>query len=431
MSSAFFDDPRLLAPRQTVKTLRPDGGFELVSPEPLQPYARCVGEWLEHWARDTPDAPSFAEPSAAGGWAVLNWRELRRQVGAVAQRLLDLDLPPGRPVVILSDNALHHLVLTLAALHVGRAVCAVSSGYCRLAQGDFGKIHGILRTLEPALVYASDAAVYAPALVDCGVPDALRVFSPRRGHRARRAGLRALAGHRRDCGRARRVPGHHARRPRPSTCSRRAPPARPKIAINTHRMLCANQKQMLAAELAFPQGRAAGDRCPGCPGATPSVPTTTSAWCCATAARFYIDEGRPVPGLMDRTSVRNLREVQPNAVLQRAPRLRCADAARAGAADDVLAPGTSSGRLKGMLFYAAAARCPRPLGDRLESRGCARRCSAEKVWFTSVLGRHRDFAPCHHQCATGVSTSRACIGLPVARHLHQVPAQRRTSSRCA
>jgi feruloyl-CoA synthase len=54
----------MLAPRQTVRTAW-DGGFELHSPEPLQPYARCVGEWLEHWARETPDAAAFAEPSAA------------------------------------------------------------------------------------------------------------------------------------------------------------------------------------------------------------------------------------------------------------------------------------------------------------------------------------------------------------------------------
>ena len=26
-------------------------GFVLRSPEPLKPYARCIGEWLEHWAR--------------------------------------------------------------------------------------------------------------------------------------------------------------------------------------------------------------------------------------------------------------------------------------------------------------------------------------------------------------------------------------------
>ena len=137
-------------------------------PEPLQPHARCVGEWLEHWAAQTPDAIAFAEPAAVADtgarWKTLSWAELRQQVGAVAQALLNLALPAGKPVVVLSDNALDHLVLLLAGMHVGRAVCTVSSGYCRLAGGDFSRIHGILQTLDPALVYASDAATYAPAL---------------------------------------------------------------------------------------------------------------------------------------------------------------------------------------------------------------------------------------------------------------------------
>ncbi len=73
-------------------------------------------------------------------------------MGAVAQALLDLDLAPDGPVVVLSDNSLDHLVLLLAGMHIGRAVCTVSSGYCRLAGGDFSRIHGILQSLQPALI---------------------------------------------------------------------------------------------------------------------------------------------------------------------------------------------------------------------------------------------------------------------------------------
>ena len=60
---------------------------------------------------------------------------MRQRVGSVAQALLDLQLPAQQPIVVLSDNALDHLVLMLAAMHIGRAVCTVSSGYCRLANG--------------------------------------------------------------------------------------------------------------------------------------------------------------------------------------------------------------------------------------------------------------------------------------------------------
>src|SRR6187431_3246026 len=99
---------------RVLRSDRADGSFTLRSPEPLQAYARCVGEWLEHWARETPGATAFAEPAAAGEWTWLSWRDLRQRVGAVAQALLDLKVPAGRPIVVLSDNGLDHLVLLLA-----------------------------------------------------------------------------------------------------------------------------------------------------------------------------------------------------------------------------------------------------------------------------------------------------------------------------
>ena len=77
----LFDDLQMLAPPRTVRVRFDDGSFVLRSPEPLQPYARCIGEWLEHWARATPDAPAFAERAPAGGWRRLSWRETRAQVG--------------------------------------------------------------------------------------------------------------------------------------------------------------------------------------------------------------------------------------------------------------------------------------------------------------------------------------------------------------
>jgi len=85
MPSSFFDNARMLAPRQVLRT------------------------------------------ETDGGWRRLNWRALRQRVGAVGQALLNLDLSLHKPP-------------------------------------------------DPAMVYASDAKTYGPALHDAGI-QAMAVFS--------------------------------------------------------------------------------------------------------------------------------------------------------------------------------------------------------------------------------------------------------------
>ena len=353
----FLGNPEMLAPRRAVREDLDGGVFVLRSPEPLAPFERCVGEWLERWARETPDAPAFAEPAVGGGWTTLRWAALRRRVGSVAQSLLDLHLKPGAPVVVLSDNALDHLVLVLATMHIGRASCTVSSGYCRLAGGDFSRIHGILRTLDPALVYASDAATYAPALVDAGL-DAVKLFS--RGAEAHPGALSfdALAATAETpavmAAFARVTPDTHAKYLLTSGST-----GHPKVVINTHRMLCANQ-QMLAQTLRF-MTREKPVLLDWLPWSHTFGGNHNTHMVLKHGGTMYIDDGRPMPGLVDKT-IAHLREVRPT-VYFNVPRgyemmLPALEADRELAARFL-------GELR-MLFYAGAGM-PEPAWKRLEA----------------------------------------------------------------
>lgn len=398
--SSFFDDPRLLAPRQVERVDLGNGAFLLRNPEPLQPYARCIGEWLEYWSRETPDGPAFAEPAGPGRWRMLSWGELRLQVGSVAQALLNLHLAPGKPIAVLSDNALDHLVLLLAGLHIGIPVCTVSSAYSRLAAGDYDRIHGILQTLDPALVYASDAAVYGGAAQVPG-QHAVRVFS---------AGAESVPGALpfwkllsaketpavMDAF-SRITPDTHAKYLLTSGST-----GHPKVVINTHRMLCANQ-QMIRQTLRFLEHEK--------PVLLDWLPWShtfggnhNTNLVLANGGTMYIDDGRPVPGAIDKT-IQHLREVQPT-IYFNVPR-GYEFMLPALEQDEALAR-RFFGNLR-MAFYAGAGM-PVPVWQRLDA--AAAKVRSAPLWLTTSWGS-TETAPAN-TFANWRLDRPGVIGLPLA-----------------
>jgi len=370
----------MLAPRRVERIDLGAGAFLLRSPEPLMPGVRAIGVWLEHWAQEKPQAIAFSEPAGlsqaavSSGYTTLTWAELRSRVGSVAQGLLDMRLAAGAPVVILSDNSLDHLVLMLAAMHVGRAACTVSSAYCRLAGGDFSRIKGILDKLAPGLVYASDAATYGPAIRASGVSAPI-VLSRGAEDLSGAVGFDSLVAVRETdaVGRAFAAVGSttHAKYLLTSGST-----GHPKVVINTHGMLCANQ-QMIAQTLRFLA-------------VEPPVLLDWLPWShtfggnhninivLRNGGMMVIDDGRPVPGLIDRT-VAHLRKVQPT-VFFNVPR-----------GYDMLLPALESDSALArrffekmrMVFYAGAGM-PLATWKRLEAVASGVR--SEPVWFTTSWG---------------------------------------------
>ena len=394
---SFLEDPRFMAPPHTLRESRPDGSFILRSAQPLEPYERCVGDWLERWAVETPDAVALTERDADGGWRQLTWRALRQQVGAVAQALLDLDLPEGRPVAILSDNAIEHAVLALAAMHVGRPSCTVSSAYSK--GKDLLRIGAILQALKPALVFAADGAVYGAAMtcVDVGavlvagqgaerVPGALpfaRLLQAEESPLVMER-FRAIR------------PDDHAKYLLTSGST-----GTPKVVINTHRMLCANQQMILQA------WRFLAEEKPVLLDWLPWSHTFGGNHNFNMVLRhggtLYIDDGRPVPGLIERT-VRNLRDCRPTLHFNVPRGLDMLLPALE--ADEPLAVNFLSG-LRGV-FYAGAA-LPQATWDRLQA--LARRVKGEPLWLTTSWGS-TETAPAVTSAHFALERA-GCIGVPL------------------
>jgi feruloyl-CoA synthase len=277
------------APVAVVREPRPGGGFVLRSTAPLPPVARCVGEWLERWAREAPDRTFLAERGPDGAWRATSYREALLFARGVGQALLDLGLDATRPLAILSGNSVAHALVALGAMHVGVPVAPISPAYS-LASQDHAKLSGLIASLDPGAVWVADRAPFARALaaLDLDVP----VLSGP-----------VLAAPTDAVDRAFAAIG-------PDTIAKilftSGSTGTPKGVVNTQRMLCANQAQ-LAAGWPFLDDR-------------PPVILDWLPWShtfggnhnfnqiLAHGGTLHVDQGKPAPGAFDET-VRNLREV--------------------------------------------------------------------------------------------------------------------------
>ncbi|KON79891.1 feruloyl-CoA synthase [Azoarcus sp. PA01] len=401
MSTVISDiDAMFARPVVNIET-RPDGSRILRSGIPLpDSYARCVGEWLERWARDTPERLFLAERNAAGEWDRVSYGEARRRVVAIATWLLGQNLSAERPVAILSDNSIEHALLMLAAMHVGVPSCAISSGNSLMSK-DFAKLKANIELLRPGVIYADPVGKFAPAIDAIGpLHDGVVVAG---GGSESTAGCVPFADLEARSDEAAVMEAFA--RITPDTIAKflftSGSVGTPKAVVNTQRMLCASQ---LAKELVWPF---LIDEPPLLMEWLPWSHTFGSNHNFNMVLRFggsmYLDDGKPTPALLDRT-LRNLREVSPTIYFS-VPR-----------AFDMLVPvlrrdkvlrDSFFKRLK-LIFYAGAA-LPQHLWSELENlseEATGRRVTMVSSWGsteTSPLA-----TDCHFQAVrSGV------IGVPV------------------
>ncbi len=303
MSKAPFASLRF-APAAVEVVRRADGVQVLRSPQQLQPYARCIGEYLERWAGEAPDRVFLAERAGAA-WRRLTFGEALREARAIGAALLARGLSAERPAMVLSDNAIDHALLALGAMHVGVPVAPVSPAYSLMSK-DYAKVKAIAELLKPGLVYAADGAKFAGVLqaVDFGGAEIVLGANPPAGLKATAfADLRKTPGADVDLAYAAVGPDTIAKFLFTSGST-----GEPKGVINTQRMLCSNQQAIIQA-WPFLKER-------------PPVIVDWLPWnhtfggnhnfniALANGGTLYIDEGKPVPGLIEKT-VATLREVSP------------------------------------------------------------------------------------------------------------------------
>ena len=151
-----------LGPRDVVIDRRPDGTMHLRSPHPLPSYPAKLTERLEYWATPRRSASSWRSATAPA-WRKITYGETLEQILRIAAALLERDLSPERPIVILSGNDIEHALLGLAAGYVGIPYAPMSPAYSLISR-DFGKLRSIFDLLTPGLVFVADGEPFRRAI---------------------------------------------------------------------------------------------------------------------------------------------------------------------------------------------------------------------------------------------------------------------------
>lgn len=277
------------------RTDRDDGTILLTSDYTLGPVTDRTGDWLHNWADKAGDRVFIAERSGAG-WREESYTVTLQKVRAIASSLLARGMGQVTPILIMSGNGVDHGLLTLAAQYVGVPTVPVAEQYS-LITGAHERLQHAIELVRPKMAYVIDAEQYAAAIVHPALKG-VEIVATKTGQTGNVTSFDSLLSGDNsvdvDAAFASVTPDTVAKILMTSGST-----SLPKGVLTTQKMMCVNQAQ-LADSLPFLRARP--------PRIVDWLPwnhvfggSHNFNMILANGGSLYIDDGKPVKGLFDRT----------------------------------------------------------------------------------------------------------------------------------
>lgn len=289
-------------PHDVSSERRGDGTLLLRSNAEMGDVVDTSADWLHRWSVEAPERIFLAERSGAG-WREETYQSTLQKVRAIAASLLVRGMGPDTPILIMSGNGVDHGLLTLAAHYVGVPTAPIAEQYALIPAARERLEHAI-SLVNPRMAYVVDADKFAHAItIDAlaGVEIVASNVGSQSGVTAMDTLLQGDSGVDIDVARGQVTPDSVVKILMTSGST-----SAPKGVMTTQRMMCVNQTQ-IAVSLPFLSERP--------PSVVDWLPwnhvfggSHNFNMMLANGGSFYIDDGKPLKGLFDRT-VENLKMV--------------------------------------------------------------------------------------------------------------------------
>lgn len=358
--------PRFVQPRIVVER-RADGSTCLRTDLAAKPRYAHVPDLLRQRARQFPARAVIAQRAGDDRWETISYAALDERSDRVASYLLEIGSGPHTPLLILSGNSIEHAVMQLGAMKARVPVAPVSVAYSVMDK-DFTKLRKVAEITQATLVFADDAEKFAPAYRAIA-RDGMRFIGRAEydsivAHPISEALAASIAA----------IDGDTVAKYMFTSGST----GTPKAVVHTQGMLRAQIASVDAVRQTHDDMQSAPISLNWMPWSHVSAGNMAFNENLLEAGTFYLDNGKPLPGLFDET-LRNLREVSPNLY-------GCAPIGYAWLADamerDEALRRSFFRNLQSMIYGGAA--LPRAVYDRIQALAVAE--TGSRIQFMSVYG---------------------------------------------